>query len=128
MPKFAYKKLVRDKIVEDQIATGAVPRYRILKGDEHKTALVHKIMEEARELLDANPAEVVAEMADVQQALDDLKECYGLTDAEVAAAARVKNDKKGAFKKGFYIESVEVPENSEWVTYYRRNAERYPEL
>lgn len=128
MPKFRFDKLVRDKIVDRQIASGAVLRFRILKDEEHKTALVHKIVEEAKELLDAAPAEIVAEIADVQQALDDLKEKYHLTAADVAAAAAAKNEKNGAFKKGLYIESVEVPEESEWAVYYRQNAGRYPEI
>lgn len=128
MPKFKVDKLVRDKIVDNQLASGATPQYRVLDDDEHKTALIHKVIEEAKELLEAAPADIVSELADVQQALDDLAEKHGLTHADVAQAAQAKNDKNGAFKKGHYIESVDLPEDDIWVEYYRRNAERYPEI
>ena len=128
MPKFKFAKLVRDKIVDHQIASGATPEYRVLSDDEHKTALVHKIIEEAEELLEAAPNDMLAELADVQQALDDLAEKHGLSRADVAQAAQTKNDKNGAFKKGHYIESVDIPEDDKWVEYYRRNAARYPEI
>ncbi len=128
MPKFKYDKLVRDKIVDRQVASGATPEYRQLSDDEHKTALVHKIIEEAGELLTAAPEKFISELADVQQAIDDLMEKHGFTHADVARASQAKNDKYGAFKKGHYIETVDVPEDNEWVAYYRRNAERYPEI
>ncbi len=128
MPKFRLNKLVRDKIVDHQIASGATPKYHVLSDSDHKTALVHKIIEEARELLDAKPNDMLAELADVRQALDDLTEKYGFSAADVAQAAHAKNEKNGAFKKGHYIESVDLPEDDKWVEYYRRNAERYPEI
>jgi hypothetical protein len=68
------------------------------------------------------------EIADVQQALDDLKEQYGLTSEDVAKAQVAKNKKNGAFKKGLYVDYVEVDNDSKWATYYRNNADRYPEI
>lgn len=128
MPTFQFAKLVRDNIVDKQIASGATPHYRVLTDDEHKAALVAKIAEEAAEIADAAPDEVAAEIADVQQAIDDLKEKYGLTDADITQAQAAKTDKNGAFKKGLYVESVEVAEGDEWAAYYRANADRYPEI
>lgn len=128
MPKFAFSKLVRDKIVEHQLASGAKPVYRQLDPGEHITELINKIIEETREIAAADPEDIAAEIADVQQALDDLKEKYGVTDTDVAAAQKTKNDKNGAFKKGLFIDYVELDENDPWVAYYRQNADRYPEI
>jgi predicted house-cleaning noncanonical NTP pyrophosphatase (MazG superfamily) len=128
MPKFKFGKLVRDKIVDRQIASGAKPQYRMLNEAEHKVALVEKIIEEAHEILQAGEAEVAAEIADVQQAIDDLKEKFGLSAADIASAQTAKNDKNGAFKKGIYVEHVEVDDSDEWVDYYKKNADRYPEI
>lgn len=50
MPKFKFAKLVRDKIVEHQIASGATPTYRQLSPDEHKNELIKKIIEESQEI------------------------------------------------------------------------------
>ena len=128
MPKFIFAKLVRDKIVDHQIASGAKPVYRRLSAAEHKQALVDKIIEEAKEITQASPGEIVAEVADVQQAVDDLMELYGLTGKDVAQAQATKNDKNGAFKKGLFVDYVELDENDEWAAYYRQHADRYPEV
>lgn len=82
------------------------------------------VMEESQEIIHAKPEEVAMEIADVQQALDDLKELYGLTTKDILQAQTVKNEKNGAFKKGIYIDYVEVDGNSDWAVYYRKNADR----
>ena len=128
MPRFKFAKLVRDKIVEHQLASGAVSTYHQLSPDEHKSALIAKIIEEAQEIIQAKPEEIAMEIADVQQALDDLKEKYGLTGEDIAKAQIAKNKKNGAFKKGIYVEYVEVDDDSEWAAYYRNNTDRYPEI
>lgn len=128
MPKFKFDKLVRDKIVERQIASGAVPAHRQLNRQEHKNALIDKIIEESQEITRARPEEIAMEIADVQQALDDLKEIYDLTSEDVAQAQAEKNEKNGAFKKGIYIDYVDVNSDSDWAAYYRKNADRYPEI
>ncbi len=128
MPKFKFAKLVRDKIVDNQIASGAKPSFRQLSPKEHKHELVNKIIEEAREIIQAKPAEVAAEIADVRQALDDLQESYGLTEEAIKRAQKLKNDRNGAFKKGYFIEYVEISEEDKWAEYYRANSDRYPEI
>ena len=128
MPKFKFAKLVRDKIVENQIASGAKPKYHQLDDEKHKQELILKIIEEAQEITQAKPEEIVGEIADVQQALDDLKHKYGLTDKDIAEAQRIKLNKNGTFRKGLYVDYVEVDKNNKWVEYYRKNAGRYPEI
>lgn len=64
----------------------------------------------------------------MQQAIDNLKELYGVTDEAVRQAQAAKNKKNGAFKKGHFVESVEVKEDNPWIEYYRKNADRYPEI
>lgn len=128
MLRFKFNKLVRDKIVEHQIKSGAKPKYRILSPAEHQECLIEKLIEEAREILAASPEDRTAEIADVQQALDDLKEELGIEGERVTAEMIKKNEKNGAFKKGIYIESVEVDEGDQWAAYYRKNPDRYPEV
>jgi predicted house-cleaning noncanonical NTP pyrophosphatase (MazG superfamily) len=128
MLKFAFNKLVRDKIVDQQIASGSKPKYRTLDKDEHIRHLVEKIIEEVKEIVAGPPGKAASEIADVQQALDDLKEQFGVTDEDIAREQKRKNGKAGAFKKGLFVEHVEVDENDPWVNYYRQNADRYPEI
>lgn len=128
MPTFKFAKLVRDKILDHQIASGARPAYRQLSAEEHKRELINKIIEEAAEIREAAPEEIAGEIADVQQALDDLKERCGLSNRDIAAAQTKKNDKNGAFKRGVFVDYVEVDEDNTWTDYYRKNADRYPEI
>jgi predicted house-cleaning noncanonical NTP pyrophosphatase (MazG superfamily) len=128
MLTFKFGKLVRDKIVAQQQASGAQPKYRQLNHEEHKTALIAKIIEEAQEILQAEPGAVAAEIADVQQAIDDLIEKLKLTVEEVKLAQEAKHDKNGGFADGTYIEHVAVDENDPWVAYYEQNSERYPRV
>jgi predicted house-cleaning noncanonical NTP pyrophosphatase (MazG superfamily) len=128
MPKFKFSKLVRDKVVDHQLASGAKLRFRQLNVEEHKQELINKIIEEAGEITQAAPNEVAAEIADVQQAIDDLKELYALKSADISRAQDAKNEKKGAFKKGLYVDYVELKDSDEWIDYFRKNADRYPEI
>ncbi|HSX32835.1 MAG TPA: nucleoside triphosphate pyrophosphohydrolase [Candidatus Saccharimonadales bacterium] len=128
MPKFKFSKLVRDKIVDNQTATGSKAVFRQLSPAEHKQELVSKIIEEAKEITQATQEEVAAEIADVQQAIDDLKELYGLNDTDIAEAQKAKNKKNGAFKKGLYVDYIEMDEDNPWIGYYRKHADRYPEI
>lgn len=128
MPKFQFAKLVRDRIVEHQLASGATPAYRQLDADQHKNELIKKIIEESQEITHASTDEIAMEIADVQQALDDLKELYGLSNEDVSKAKAIKNKKNGAFKKGHYVDYVEVKEDNAWIGYYRNNPDRYPEI
>lgn len=128
MPKYKFGKLVRDKIVEHQIKSGAKPTYHQLDDESHKQELIFKIIEEAQEITNAKPEERASEIADVQQALDDLKQKYGLTDKDIAEAQKNKLHKNGAFKKGIFVDYVELDEKDKWAEYYRKNTDRYPEI
>ncbi len=128
MRRFKFSKLVRDNIVDQQIASGAKPAYRHLTPAEHKKELVNKICEEAQEIIHATPEDIASEIADVQQAVDDLRALYGLTSTDIAKAQAAKNAKNGSFKKGLFVEYVEVDANDQWVQYYRKHADRYPEV
>lgn len=128
MPKFKFEKLVRDKVVENQIATGAKPQFHKLSNKRHKQELVKKIIEEAQEITEASQDKVASEIADVQQAIDDLKEKYGLTDEDIAKAQKAKNKKSGAFKEGIYVDYIELDSSDKWVEYFRKNSDRYQEL
>lgn len=128
MPKFIFNKLVRDKIVQQQIASGADPEYYKLDPTEHAEALVAKILEEAAEIPVADRDEAIKEIADVQQAMDDLKKVLGLDDQDIANAQAIKNERVGAFAEGLFVETVTVDEGDKWIDYYRQNPERYPEI
>src|SRR5919202_699836 len=128
MPKFKYAKLVRDKIVEDQVASGAKPNFRRLNALEHKEELINKIIEEAKEATKASPDELIAEIADIQQVIDDLKLLCGIKDEDIVKVQEIKNNKKGTFREGLFIDYVDASEDNKWVDYYRKNPDRFPAI
>lgn len=128
MPTFAFRKLVRDNIIDQQLADGAKPLYWRLSDDEHTQQLVQKIIEEVQEVPKASRDEVAGELADVQQALDDLREKLGVTTEAVKKAQEKKFAKNGGFKEGFFVEHVEVTDDNQWIPHYRNNPDRYPEI
>lgn len=127
MPRFTFNKLVRDKIVSQQIASGAKPSYRRLDAQEHASALIAKLHEETDELAAASPENLAEEIADIQQVLDDLRSLHGIPQAAVTAAQARKLHANGGFSDGIFIDSVETAEDDRWTAYYRAHPERYPE-
>lgn len=128
MPRFVFNKLVRDGIVADQLEQGATPEYHTLRPDEHRTALIHKLVEEALELLAASEEDATKELADIKQVYDDLKKLLDIPDTAIEAAQRQRFDQMGGFEKGIFIDSLETPDDYPWNDYYRKNADRYPEI
>ena len=99
-------KLVRDRIPELIRARGAEPITRVLDEAEYDAALRDKLVEEARELQAAtNPAELLAEAADVYEVLAALAERLGVGLDAIAEAARHKRNERGAFEDRIWLES-----------------------
>lgn len=128
MPRFHFGKLVRDKIVEQQLASGAKPDYRKLTDKEHIVALRDKLKEEAIEAAESGHDELIHELADVQQVVDDLLQKIGSTKDELMQVQQQKNDKRGGFGQGLYIEAVEVAEEDPWAEHFRNRPDHYPEI
>lgn len=122
MLRFLAGKLVRDKVIQE-VEGGEQWQYRALQGDELKRALIAKLKEEADEIpvRTEKDAEVIDELADVQEVLDALKAAYAVETNEVKEIQARKNSKKGGFKAGYYVEAVEMPEDNPWVDYFRKN-------
>lgn len=119
---------MRDKIVADQLAKGQKPTYHTLSPADHIKELAKKIAEEAGELATAPPQKLAEEIADVEQALDDLKTITGVDPAAVAKAKAAKLKKNGGFKKGIYVETIELAEADPWTAYYRTDPKRFKEV
>jgi predicted house-cleaning noncanonical NTP pyrophosphatase (MazG superfamily) len=127
MKKFKLEKLVRDKLLAVYYDLGEKPKYRILNHDEHIAKLAKKVAEEANELVSLSGQGVSEEVADIEQALTDLKVLSGITK-EVLKIKQTKRREKGGFKKGVYIETLEVKETDPWCDYYKKDPKRFPEI
>ncbi len=104
-----YKKLVRDRIPELFIADGQVCVSRILDQEAYKVELLKKIIEEAREVVDAasDKEHLIKELADLFEVIGCVEHVFGVTRSEVESTQHTLRDKKGSFKNRVYLESVE---------------------
>jgi predicted house-cleaning noncanonical NTP pyrophosphatase (MazG superfamily) len=103
-----YNKLIRDKILEIIRAAGERPYWRILNGKEYLREIKKKILEEAKELIEAKDKKgIVDEIVDIQELTDVLISETGLTKSEIKKQQKIKNKKRGGFKKKLFLIKTE---------------------
>jgi predicted house-cleaning noncanonical NTP pyrophosphatase (MazG superfamily) len=128
MVRFQLNKLVRDKFIAVYSALGEKPIYRYLGPEEHTRQLIRKVAEEASELSIAPPQKLAEEIADIEQVLDDLKTVLNIQKSDILSIKQTKKKDKGGFRKGLYIETLQLNDEDPWVQYYRKEPKRFPEL
>lgn len=103
-----YNKLVRDNIPQIIKDSGKKCSVRILNDEEYVKALKEKIVEEAKELLEAKTSEdVIEELADLYEVVEALL-IEGKIDLLAIKKKRIqKNMEKGAFDERVFLEYVE---------------------
>ena len=95
-----YNKLIRDKIPEIIKGVGERPYLRILNEKEYLREIKKKILEEARELIKATKKkDVVNEVVDIQELIDNLIAKLSLTKSQLQKQQKIKNKRRGSFKK-----------------------------
>ncbi len=122
---FQLNKLVRDGIVDDTIAQGGKVESRLLSSATLDQALIAKASEELEELTKEITAE---ELADLYEVLGQIATNNGISAIEITEAQEKKRRQVGGFTNGDYIETVTLPENSEWSEYYANDPDRFPEI
>ena len=99
-----YNKLVRDKIPEIIACdNGKTCVTRIMEDDEYLETLNIKIQEELKEYLESGEVEELADLEEVLRAILDVK---GVSYEEFEKIRKAKVNKRGAFKKKIFLESV----------------------
>jgi predicted house-cleaning noncanonical NTP pyrophosphatase (MazG superfamily) len=102
-----YGKLVRDRIPEIIERAGKSATWRELSAGEFRLALRAKVLEEAKELVDASDDALLSELADLEEVIEAILCSYNLSRDQLAAAQQRKNDERGAFTKRLFLESVD---------------------
>jgi len=106
-----YNKLVRDNIPEIIKADNCTPITRILSDDEYKIELEKKLHEEYIEVLGATTTkDRIEELADMLEIIESLAHLEHKTLDDVVEVAKVKNLKRGGFKKKIFLEKTIEPE------------------
>ena len=129
MHQFRYNKLVRDRVLKYLLAEGGKVNFKILEGPALVKALRAKLLEEAEELAkETDPGKIVYEIADVLEVIECLQENLGIDSQKVLQVKQEKASKLGSFKKGHFVDSVEIERDHLSFSYYFDRSEKYPEI
>lgn len=108
MNRKTYNKLIRDKIPEIIKKNEAIPKISVLNDDQFKSALKEKLIEEAKELLEAKTnEEILNELSDAFQLLESIALNNNTTLAEVEKQKEKKKAERGGFDKKLFLEYVD---------------------
>ena len=99
-----YNKLVRDKIPEIIAKNNEHCRTRRLNDEEYLLELNKKLQEEMKEYLDSGNIEELADLEEVLRAILDVKK---VSYEEFETIRLKKVEKRGAFRKKIFLESVD---------------------
>ena len=102
-----YGKLVRDRIPEIVERDGKRPHWRQLGDEEFRHALRAKLIEEAREVDEADEHHRLSEFADLAEALDAALAAHGFSADDLRRRREARNAERGAFVRRIYLDSVE---------------------
>lgn len=127
--RFGGNKLVRDETLVRCEKNNIDVEFRILTGNEYLYELKKKLIEESEEVLLAkNDAELTDELADLIEVIDVLIEKAGVSRSDIERIRAEKNEERGSFKKGIFVEHFDVPHDSNWHDYCSESPDKYPIL
>ena len=98
-----YNKLIRDKIPEIIMERGAVPITKNVDNEEFEELLKEKLREESEEFIDNNKTDELVDILEIVYKLADLK---GIDQDELENLRVEKQQKRGGFDKGIFLEKV----------------------
>lgn len=125
---FICNKLARDKTIETMPREGIQTHHHFLTKSAFLKELNNKLMEEALEVTQATSrSEVIAELADVLEVIDALKQAYNLSDSEILTTKERVRQARGGFRKGVYLQSITMDDTNPRAKHFRASPDRYRE-
>jgi predicted house-cleaning noncanonical NTP pyrophosphatase (MazG superfamily) len=103
-----YNKLVRDRIPEIIRLDGRHPVTRVLDFADYRTALLAKLIEEAKEAEEAPVGQLATEIADILEVLQALAEAHQIAWGHIVETAASKRAEQGGFRDRLFLEYVET--------------------
>lgn len=126
---FKFDKLVRDKSPQFLQDSGIKVFHRDMRQDEFITLLKQKLLEEVQEVNTAlSPDKMLEELADLLEVIYALTTGQGFSLADLEAQRLQKKEDRGGFEDRLYVAAVEIPDNNPYLSYYRADPEKYPEI
>lgn len=125
MKRYQFDKLIRSKIPARMKDEGVDVNSNSLSESEYLSELKKKIIEEAREVHDAESKDdLITELADVMEVIYALAEASEISVEEIEAAKLKKCEVNGYFLPENYINYIEVSEDNHKVIEYLENKNR----
>jgi len=105
MIRKTYNKLVRDNIIDIILKDNGKPSFKILNDDDFKIALKEKVLEESKELIEAETKEdIINELSDILELIESISKNYNITKEEIDNKKENKKIKRGGFDKKIFLE------------------------
>jgi predicted house-cleaning noncanonical NTP pyrophosphatase (MazG superfamily) len=120
MREFRFDRLVSDSVADKIITESFRVNFRILNDQETLLEAKKRLAEEVGELQKAEESKIPENMARIQELIDLICELKGLN--------KKPSEAESAFKRRFYIETVNLLDNSETVAQYLSQPDKYPEV
>jgi len=103
MEKFYHKKLIRDKIPEIIEANNGKYESRVMEEDEFKKELKKKLIEEGKEVIEAEEGELVKELADVLELIKSIGESQDISFKSIEEKQKQRREERGGFRKKLFL-------------------------
>jgi len=103
MEKFYHKKLIRDKIPEIIKANNGKYKLRVMEENEFKKELKKKLIEEVKEVIEAEKSELGKELADVLELIKSIAENENIKFELVEEKQKQRRKERGGFKKKLFL-------------------------
>ncbi len=130
MKKFAFKKIIRDKLYQELLNDKKViVDKKVLTKEEFLIQLKEKLLEESLEVKNANTIEdLKEEIADVIEVINSILKFNKIEYNEIEKYRQKKFFKKSGFENPIYINSISMEEDHPNINYLLENKEKYPEI
>ncbi|ACK66993.1 MazG nucleotide pyrophosphohydrolase [Rippkaea orientalis PCC 8801] len=92
-----HHKLVRDKIPDIIAKSENFCEIRTLSEQEYLEALKHKLLEEAQEVIEADPENLVKELGDLFEVIDNILIAYQISRETVINYQQQRRKERGGF-------------------------------
>jgi len=124
---FRMKKLVRDKIVDNLLKTGAKKiNSKILDDKQFFKELKNKLQEEIDELKEVDYRDIknlTNELSDIQLLINYLSKTLNISVKNLDKMQKEKAIKVGNFDKRIFVDTVVFRDNSKWIKYFEKSYE-----
>jgi len=103
MEKFYHRKLIRDKIPEIIEANNGKYELRVMEEDEFRKELKKKLIEEVKEVIEAEKSELGKELADILELIKSIGESENISFELIEEKQEQRREKRGSFKKKLFL-------------------------